>query len=114
MPNRQKKPKPKRRAEPLPSPAPAPKRTRTEAPSSTLARAAPANITAVVGASQTGKGMYCKERLTVPHDGVTVVWSWLEATDRYHKFLEGHAAPRTATAVWALAEAISAGERCLV
>lgn len=49
-----------------------------------------ANITGVLGSSQTGKGQYCKARLKKPHRGLTLVWSVLEATDRYAPFLGAH------------------------
>jgi len=68
----------------------------------------------VLGASQTGKGMYCKQRLSIPHDGITLVWSWLEATDRYHQFLEAHGNPLSVMTIPRLCELVAAQWRCLV
>jgi len=57
-----------------------------------------------------GKGMYCKARLRVPHDGLTLVWSWLEKTDQYAPFL-GALSART---IPALCESVAAGARAVV
>jgi hypothetical protein len=54
--------------------------------------------------------MYCKARLRVPHDGLTLVWSWLEKTDQYAPFL-GALSART---IPALCEAVAAGARSIV
>ena len=57
----------------------------------------PADITGVIGASTTGKGLYVKRRISssLPRrPGLTLVWSPLEATDRYAALL---AAPRVTT-----------------
>lgn len=45
------------------------------------------NITGVMGASQTGKGLYCHARLRLPYRGITAVWSTLERTDQYGPWL---------------------------
>ena len=52
-------------------------------------RAAPANITGVIGASQTGKGVYCKARLRTPTRGPVVIWSPLERTNDFAGFIHG-------------------------
>jgi len=44
----------------------------------------------VIGASGTGKGAYCKERLERSHP-LTLIWSPLEATDNYAGHLGGRA-----------------------
>ena len=75
-----------------------------------LHRPAPANITGVIGASQTGKGMYCKGRLRRPFRGVTFVWSWLEETDRYGELLGA----RPTSSLAAVVDRLQAGERNIV
>ena len=52
--------------------------------------------------------MYCKARLRAPHAGLTLVWSWLEATDRYADFL-GCPAVRKITALCDRVAAFGAG-----
>lgn len=87
-----------------------PRRQPRPPPPPSLERAAAANITAVLGASQTGKGMYCRERLRRPHAGVTAVWSFLEKTDHYADFL---GAPSCADIV-ALCKLLAGGARAVV
>jgi hypothetical protein len=64
----------------------------------------------VIGASQTGKGLYCKARLRVPHSGVTLIWSPLEKTNDFAGFIGG----RVVSTIWGLAGALKAGELKLV
>jgi len=72
-------------------------------------RAAPAaaDITGVIGASSTGKGLYAKQRLRAPQrrPGLALVWSPMEETDRYAAFLD---APGVTTTT-GLIEAVRAG-----
>ena len=75
---------------------------------------ADANITAVLGASQTGKGVYCRARLREPHRGVTLVWSMMEhprGRDRYTELL---GAARVEGSIPALVAAVRSGARSIV
>ncbi len=74
---------------------------------------APCNITGVIGASQTGKGLYCHARLSAPYDGVTLVWSPLEhpnGNDRYTDVLKA----TRASSIPALVDLIKRGDRAVV
>lgn len=74
---------------------------------------APCNITGVIGASQTGKGLYCHARLSVPYSGLTLVWSPLEhpnGNDRYADVLKAS----RASSIPALVDAIKGGARAVV
>ena len=74
---------------------------------------APCNITGVIGASQTGKGVYCHARLARPHSGITLVWSPLEhpaGNDRYAEVLKCG----KVSSIPALVDAIKSGARAVV
>lgn len=75
---------------------------------------AKANITGVLGASQTGKGMYCRARLRASRAPLKLVWSPLEApigNDRYAELLQ---APRIEGSIPRLCDALTGGARAVV
>jgi hypothetical protein len=68
-----------------------------------------ANITAVIGASGMGKGLYVKEELR-RWRGPILVWSPLERTDQYASAIGG----KCVSSIAAMVEAIEKGQRRLV
>lgn len=79
-----------------------------------MAKPARCNITGVIGASQTGKGLYCHARLAEPYDGFTFVWSPLEAPNGNDHYVEVLRVDRPISSIPALVDVIKGGARSVV